>query len=45
MLGISRLWWVDPEKSRKLDEAMRDPTIKLDVPPVEDHYWQEHPTN
>jgi ABC-type oligopeptide transport system substrate-binding subunit len=39
--GISRLWWVDPEKTRKLEQAMSDPSIKLDVPPVEDHYWEQ----
>ena len=39
--GIPQLWWVDPEKSQKLDQAMRDNSIKLDVPPEEDHYWQE----
>ena len=39
--GIPQLWWVDPEKSRKLEQAMRDPSVKLDIPPVEDHYWQE----
>jgi len=43
--GISQLWWVDPEKTRKLEDAMRDSSIKLEVPPVEDHYWQERPTN
>jgi len=39
--GIPQLWWVDPEKSQKLDQAMRDNSVKLDVPPEEDHYWQE----
>jgi microcin C transport system substrate-binding protein len=39
--SIPQLWWVDPEKARKLEQAMRDTSIKLDIPPVEDHYWQE----
>ena len=39
--GIPQLWWVDPEKSRKFDQAMRDNSIKLEIPPEEDHYWQE----
>jgi ABC-type oligopeptide transport system substrate-binding subunit len=39
--GIPQLWWVDPEKSQKFSQAMRDNSIKLDIPPEEDHYWQE----
>jgi microcin C transport system substrate-binding protein len=39
--GIPQLWWVDPEKSQKLEQAMRDNSIKLEIPPEEDHYWQE----
>jgi microcin C transport system substrate-binding protein len=39
--GIPQLWWIDPAKSEKFDRAMRDPSVKLDIPPVEDHYWQE----
>ena len=41
MPGIPQLWWVDPEKSQKLEQAMRDNSIKLEVPPVDDRYWQE----
>jgi microcin C transport system substrate-binding protein len=41
MPGIPQLWWVDPEKSEKLNQAMRDNSVKLEIPPVEDHYWQE----
>jgi microcin C transport system substrate-binding protein len=39
--GIPQLWWVDPEKSGKFDQAMRDNSMKLEIPPEEDHYWQE----
>jgi microcin C transport system substrate-binding protein len=39
--GIPQLWWVDPEKSQKFTQAMRDNSIKLEIPPEEDHYWQE----
>jgi microcin C transport system substrate-binding protein len=39
--GIPQLWWIDPEKSQRLDQAMRDKTVKMEVPPIEDHYWQE----
>jgi len=40
--GIPQLWWIDPDKNAKLEQAMRDPSIKLEIPPVEDHYWQEY---
>src|SRR4029077_5195500 len=38
--GIPQLWWVVPEKSRKLDQAMRDNSVRLEIPAEEDHYWQ-----
>jgi microcin C transport system substrate-binding protein len=40
--GLPQLWWIDPEKSAKLDHALRDQTIKLDIPPIEDRFWQEY---
>lgn len=40
--GIPQLWWIDPDKNAKLEKALRDPSIKLEIPPVEDHYWQEY---
>jgi microcin C transport system substrate-binding protein len=40
--GIPQLWWIDPDKNAKLEKAMVDPSIKMDIPPVEDHYWQEY---
>jgi microcin C transport system substrate-binding protein len=43
--GIPQLWWVDPEKTKKVDQAMRDRSIKLEVPPVEDRYWQDYGKN
>ncbi len=39
--GIPQLWWIDPEKSQKLTQAMKDNSMKLGTPPVEDHYWRE----
>jgi hypothetical protein len=39
--GIPQLWWYDPAKSQRVDQALRDATIKLEIPPVEDRYWQE----
>lgn len=40
--GIPQMWWIDPVLSQRLDRAMRDNSIKFDVPPVDDHYWQEY---
>ncbi len=40
--GVERLWWIDPEKTQKLDEAMRDSSIKLPVGPIEDKYWLDY---
>jgi len=43
--GIPQLWWIDPEKAAKVQQAMRDKSLKLDIPPVEDHYWEEFGKN
>jgi len=40
--GIPQLWWIDPEQSQRMQRAMRDSSIKLEAPPVEDRYWQEY---
>jgi len=36
------LWWIDPDKDGKLQQALRDPSIKLPVEPMENHYWTEY---
>ena len=33
------MWWIDPEKNRRLEEALRDSTKKLEVGATEDKYW------
>ncbi len=38
--GIAQLWWIDPAKSDKLRQALGSNSAKLEVPEVEDHYWQ-----
>jgi hypothetical protein len=38
---IVRLWWIDPERSRRLDEARRDQSIQLGEGPSDDKYWLE----
>ena len=39
---ILSLWWIDPAKEAKLQQALRDSSIKLDVGPTEDRYWLEY---
>jgi microcin C transport system substrate-binding protein len=34
-------WWIDPEKERRLEEARRDPSIKLEVGPTDITYWED----
>jgi microcin C transport system substrate-binding protein len=34
--------WVDPAKDASLQRALRDASVKLEVGPVEDHYWDEY---
>ena len=31
-----------PTRMRKLQKALRDPSVKLEVGPTEDHYWDEY---
>jgi microcin C transport system substrate-binding protein len=33
------MWWIDPEKNRVLEEALRDPSKKLAAGAAEDKYW------
>jgi microcin C transport system substrate-binding protein len=33
------LWWIDPDKSQKLDQARADTSINLGQGEVEDKYW------
>lgn len=37
--GIPQLWWIDPAKQSKLEQALRDSSVKLEVGPDEDRYW------
>ena len=40
-LDMPSLWWVDPAKSARLDQARRDTSINLGQGEVEDKYWLE----
>jgi microcin C transport system substrate-binding protein len=37
--GVLSLWWIDPRKDARLQQALRDSSLKLDVGPDEDRYW------
>jgi microcin C transport system substrate-binding protein len=36
-----RLWWIDPERASKLDQALNDTSLQLGEGPAEDRYWLE----
>jgi microcin C transport system substrate-binding protein len=40
--GIPQMWWIDPAKAQRLEQARGDSSMKLEIPPVEDRYWQEY---
>jgi hypothetical protein len=35
------MWWMDAEKGRKLDEAMKNTSLQLGEGMSEDKYWLE----
>ena len=39
--GVEQLWWIDSAKAQKLEQAVRNPGAKLQIEPMEDHYWEE----
>jgi hypothetical protein len=40
--SIMGVWWVDPERERRYQQALADPSVKLEVGPLEVRYWQEY---
>jgi microcin C transport system substrate-binding protein len=36
------LWWIDPDKAQKLDQAQRDQSMQLGEGPSDDKYWLEY---
>ena len=39
---IPTLWWIDAEKSQKLDAAMKDQSVQLGEGQSDDRYWLEY---
>ena len=40
--AIWMMWWIEPQKERELQEALRDPSKQLEVGPTEDRFWLEY---
>ncbi len=40
--SIYSMWWIDPQKNARLNQALRDPSLKLEAGPAEDRYWLEY---
>jgi microcin C transport system substrate-binding protein len=40
--SIYTMWWIDPDKYNKLQQALGNQSMKLDVGPSEDRYWLEY---
>ena len=36
---VPSLWWIDVDKEKKLQQAMKDTSMKLDVGKTEEKYW------
>jgi microcin C transport system substrate-binding protein len=36
------LWWIDPERNQKLQQALKDPSLQLGEGPSDDKYWLEY---
>ena len=39
---MMKYWWIDPDLERRHAEAEKNPTIKMDVGPLEVRYWEEY---
>lgn len=39
---VPSLWWVDPGKNQKLEQALRDPSIQLEQGTIDDKYWLDY---
>jgi len=39
---IPTLWWIDPDQTRRLDTAMKDPAVQLGEGPSDDKYWLQY---
>lgn len=35
------MWWIDPQENQRLEQALRDSSLKLEVGPSDDRYWLE----
>jgi microcin C transport system substrate-binding protein len=40
--GIPQMWWIDPQKEARLQQARADSSIKLEVGHEDDRYWLDY---
>jgi microcin C transport system substrate-binding protein len=40
--SIYTMWWIDPDKDTKMQQALRNSSMKLDVGQTEDRTWLEY---
>jgi microcin C transport system substrate-binding protein len=40
--GVLSLWWNDPQKDAKLQQALRDSSVKMGPVSDEDRYWLQY---
>ena len=40
--AIWQMWWIDPQKAAQLQQALRNPSLKLEVGPEEDRFWLDY---
>jgi microcin C transport system substrate-binding protein len=43
--SIPIMWWIDPDKEIKLQQALKDSSMKLEVGATDDKYWIEYEKN
>jgi microcin C transport system substrate-binding protein len=43
--SIPIMWWIDPDKEIKLQQALKDSSLKLEVGATDDKYWIEYEKN
>jgi microcin C transport system substrate-binding protein len=39
---VPAVWWIDPDKQQKLEAALKDPSIQLEVGETDNRYWLEY---
>jgi microcin C transport system substrate-binding protein len=40
--SVHAMWWIDPNKNAALQNALRNPSVKLEAGPTDDRYWLDY---